>query len=403
MNTCKHTKNILLFHPDSPEIGGVDSVLLQLVELSKDIDPSLKFFIVLPPGNPNVTRYRQARVQVFEMANLGYFTKSDSFPMIMKTLLSMPNSYNKIKRIIFDNHINIVHSHKINAFLGCLAAKGAHVKAVHTYHEVNTGSLWVYRIFNFLIELFTDKIIILCEATGELISGNWHQHSKVCKIYNGIDIHRFSPGVGKPGFVRQELGLPENAPVVVALSRIHKTKGLEYYIDAACKILNSNSRVHFLMVGDVSERTPELLKYRRFLLQRIAEKGIGANFHFTGVRQDVLDIYSLANVFVLPSVFDVLPTTILEAMAMQLPIVATKVGGVAEQVIDGETGYLVPPADVNSLADRIIDVLDNSERSQEMGRLGRKRVLETFSQSSYVANTISLYDQVLCGCGVKDK
>lgn len=387
--------NILLFQPHSPKIGGVDTVLLQFIELATDIEPELHFFLIIPPGNPKLSQYRQSGIQVFEVNNLGYFTKHDSIPKIIATFVNMPKAYRIIKRIIIENHIDLVHSHKINSFLGSLAARGAGVKVVHTYHEINTGNLIIYRLFNLLIESIVDRIIILCDATGELISKNWRINPKVNKVYNGINTNYFLPPQERKMHVRQELSIPNHAPVVIAISRIQATKGLEYYIDAANKVIKHNDQVHFLMVGDVAEDEKESLKYKQLLIRQVVDCCIDKNFHFTGIRSNVVDIYSIANVFVLPSIFDIFPTTVLEAMAMQLPVIATKVGGVVEQVVDEQTGYLISQADSDLLSIRIIDLIENPKKSHIMGKLGRKRVIELFSQNNYVSNTMEIYTQLL--------
>jgi glycosyltransferase involved in cell wall biosynthesis len=393
-------KNVLLVEACGGAIGGVDSVLLALTQGTRDLGRGYKFFLAMPPGNPNADRHRASGVVVYELEHLSCFSKSRSWATALSTLANIPKAYGSLRRIAVDHQIELVHSHKINSFLGDLVARALGKRSIHTYHEVNTGHLWIYQFFNFVIEHLADAIVILCDASGEFVPGDWRTHRKVHKIYNGVDVRHFSPSPPGSGDLRSELGLRQESRVVVAVSRMDRTKGLEYYIDAAQKVLATAPEVEFLMVGEIAYDEPGFARYKEELFRLVREKGISGSFHFTGRRRDVKHIYALADVFVLPSVFDVLPTTVLEAMAMEVPVVATRVGGVAEEVLDGETGYLVPPRDSSALAEKIIEVLDNPIRSHEMGRSGRMRVLELFTRERYVEQTLALYESVLPSGGL---
>ena len=114
---------------------------------------------------------------------------------------------------------------------------------------------------------------------------------------------------------------------------------MEYFIKAASKVILKHPETQFLLVGDIISEEPKFLKYKQALVNLVNKLDISDNFHITGIRRDVVNIYSVSDIFVLPSLFDVFPTTILEAMAMELPVIATDVGGVSEQIISGEDGY----------------------------------------------------------------
>jgi len=385
---------VLFVQPLATTIGGCDSVLLQLVHAAKKLRPEIKFSIALPPGSAAKESYIMAGVEVFEL-KIAVFIKND-FPWgTLRMLLSLPGSCRGLEKIIRKQKIDLVHSHKINVVAGALAAHTAGVPAVHTYHEVNTGGLWIYRLMHALIERNSERIIILCDESGKLISKNWRKHSKVQIIYNGIDITQFYPEGGNGQLFRKQYDIPENSPIITAVSRIQYTKGLEYFIEAAAKILITYPDAQFLIVGDVISPEPRYLSYKKKLQTQIYQLGINNNVHLTGIRRDVNNVYAASDIFVLPSIFDIFPTTILEAMAMALPIVATRVGGVPEQVIDAETGFLVNPADSGTMADQIMFLIKNPDKAKQMGLAGRKRVVDFFTAEQYATCTLNLYDDVL--------
>ena len=208
-------RRILLIQPYASAVGGVDSVLLQLITNARVIDQSFEFSIVLPPASPYVDIYRQLGVTVYEL-QLSVFSKTHSIKALMKMFISFPSSFGSLKKLIEENQFDLVHSHKINILVGSIAAWAVGVASIHTYHEVNTGGIWIYRLFNFIIERFVNRIIILTDATGQLIGNNWRDHKKVRKIYNGINTEQFKKGMADIEKVRAELGLPSKSPIVTS-------------------------------------------------------------------------------------------------------------------------------------------------------------------------------------------
>jgi glycosyltransferase involved in cell wall biosynthesis len=121
---------------------------------------------------------------------------------------------------------------------------------------------------------------------------------------------------------------------------------------------------------------------------------------FAGHRTDVPEILQALDIFVLPSNWEGLPNAVLEAMAAGLPVVATRVGGVPEVVVEGQTGILVPPRDPNALADALLTLLRDPNLRRRMGQAGRQRVQEYFSVDQMVSKTETLYEQLLSEKGL---
>jgi glycosyltransferase involved in cell wall biosynthesis len=209
---------------------------------------------------------------------------------------------------------------------------------------------------------------------------------KLRLVPNGIDLARFTPRRPSAA-LREELGIPPLAPIVVSVGRHTPEKGYRHLVDAAALIEHVSPDVHWILVGDG--------ELRGELESRARRHGLGAQVHFTGWRNDVADVLALADVFVLPSESEGFGRVLVEAMAMGRPVVATAVGGVPEIVSGGDTGLLVEPANPIALADAIRSVLDDPSRATRLGAAGRARATSTFSLGAHVDAIERVYDAVL--------
>jgi glycosyltransferase involved in cell wall biosynthesis len=149
--------------------------------------------------------------------------------------------------------------------------------------------------------------------------------------------------------------------------------------------------VHAALAGDDLEQGGA---YRE-LLERVArELGVADRVHLLGYRDDIDALLAQADVVVLPSWIEGLPVVVLEAMAHAKPVIATPVGGTAEAVVDGETGLLVPPRDVERLANAIRELVGDGERARSLGAEGRVRVEREFSEAAMTRRVLEVYDAV---------
>jgi glycosyltransferase involved in cell wall biosynthesis len=188
---------------------------------------------------------------------------------------------------------------------------------------------------------------------------------------------------------------------VATTIRIQKTKRLEFYVEAVADVLRDFSNIIFLLVGDNITDEERFLEYKRNLKGHFHRLGIEDRFIFTGLRWDVVDVLAAIDIFVLPSVFDILPTAVLEAMSREKPVVATKVGGPPEVVVDGVTKFLVPTRSSASLPEKVKTPATDRALRESMGKAGRNRVVEHFTARDYIANTEKLY-RVVIKHGVSD-
>jgi glycosyltransferase involved in cell wall biosynthesis len=179
--------------------------------------------------------------------------------------------------------------------------------------------------------------------------------------------------------------LPEAAgrPVVLTLARLDAQKGLEYLIGAADLLPDAL----FLIAGDGGER--------RRLEALTREKGLAGRVRFLGYRDDASRLLAACDVFVLPSLFEGLPVSVLEAMAAGRPVVGTAIPGTDEAVLHGRTGLLVPPADSVALAGAIKAILSDPTLARRLGEAGRERVQQHFSATRMVERVVGVYEELL--------
>lgn len=260
-------------------------------------------------------------------------------------------------------------------FWGRLAARRAGVPViVSALHS--TGFPNRVEFSNRLLAPITDAFIAVGEHHGRfLTSGEGCPAHKVCVIRNGIDTDRFRDRAPDAA-LQAQLGLAPGAPVVGIVAVLRTEKNHDLFVRAAARVHAELPEARFLIVGDGPLRKP--------VEERIAALQLDGVVKLLGLRPDVPELLSLMNVVALTSDIESNPVSILEALASQRPVVATRVGSIPENVIDGQTGYLVPPGDEEALAVRLIALLRAPADADRMGIAGRQHVLKHASLGSMV-------------------
>jgi glycosyltransferase involved in cell wall biosynthesis len=208
---------------------------------------------------------------------------------------------------------------------------------------------------------------------------------KCVVVHNGIDLQRFSPSVSGDD-VRAEFGLDPGTPLVGTVSRLgEERKGVNYYIDMAADVARSHPRARFLVVGDGGLRGQ--------LEDQAARLGIADRVIFTGERKDVARLLAGMDVFVIPSLYEACQYSLLEAMAMGKPVVATPAGVAPDVVFDHETGLLVPLADGAALARAVSELLEDSALAASVGARARELMARSFSVEVMLDNIERVYGE----------
>jgi len=192
---------------------------------------------------------------------------------------------------------------------------------------------------------------------------------------------------------RQELGLPENRPLIALAGQIAEVKGIWDFVEAARILSSRDTESLFVVVGDDLKAGGQV---RREMEARVAGLGLSGRFRFLGFRTDVPRIVQAFDVIAVPSHIEPLGNATLEAMAAGRPVVGSRVGGIPEMVVDGETGVLVPPQNPAALADAIAPLVRDPALRMRMGAAARQRAATNFSIESHGGRLQHIYDAV-CG------
>ncbi|MGH7324221.1 MAG: glycosyltransferase family 4 protein [Candidatus Rokuibacteriota bacterium] len=233
------------------------------------------------------------------------------------------------------------------------------------------------------------RVIAVSQAARDfLVQGKGYPAGKIVVVPNGRDLSAYAPGRDREA-VRKELGLDAGTPLVGVVGRLEPQKGHRYLVDAWTKIVRELPDARLLIVGEGSLRTA--------LEAQARARGVAGSLIFAGFRADVPRLLDAVDVVALPSLYEGLPLTAIEAAAMARPLVATAVDGTPEVVRDGSTGVLVPPANPSALARGLLALLSDPEAARGMGIAARALALERFDVRRNVEATAEVYRSAVRG------
>ncbi len=187
--------------------------------------------------------------------------------------------------------------------------------------------------------------------------------------------------------IRTEFGIGPSEKLVGTVGELVEAKGQRHLIEAVPIILEKIPTAKFMIVGG-GELESELR-------EQALRLGFAEFFVFAGFRDDVGNCLDALDLFVLPSIMEGLNNSIVEAMMMGIPVVATNVGGIPEIVKSGETGLLTPPGDPASLAEAVVELLQNHEKADALASAGREFAMNNLTAEKMVKDTISVYEDIL--------
>ena len=309
-----------------------------------------------------------------------------------------PSVLRAIRDIVIRHDINLIHSHDYKSDLfAYLVRKWLWRRRIAL---ISTAHAWVilgprgefYRKLDLKLMKRFDHLIAVSHATKAEMVDAGVPEDIITVIHNGIDTQVWNLA-GVNGSLRRELDIDPVMPVVGYVGRISPEKDLETWLYAAALVVCKYPQAQFILVGDGRDGgTQEHL-------QRLATSlGIGQQVFFPGYRQDLLPVYAAFDLFMLSSRREGLPNSLLEAMAIGLPVVTTDVAGAKELVINEETGLIRSQGDVEGLAQAMIVLLEEQGVRRRMGEAGRRRVENEFSFIQRLQRIEMLYDRVLGQC-----
>ncbi len=296
----------------------------------------------------------------------------------------IPQAY----RLVNSNRIQILQSHGYKSHALCLILKlltgVPWVGFVHGWTNEN----WKIRLYHKLdltLLRFADKCVVVAEKLrSQLVASGISDH-KIVTIRNAINTGELPPDSGH--LVRTRYALADTDFLVGVIGRFSPEKGHSYFIEALRQLVANHRQIKALLVGDGQEE--------QALRDQVTRLGLDDHVIFTGYQEDVIPFIRAIDILVLPSLSEGMPNAALEAMACAKPVVATRVGGIPEVVVDGVTGLLVEAAQPGELAGAMIALMDDRGRAEAYGAAGMARVRNEFDPYVRAKKIMAVYHDLL--------
>ena len=314
----------------------------------------------------------------------------------------LPLGFLRLVEYLRDGRFDIVHAHLACAdLIGRIAAWFAGVPVrVTTEHGKGLWKSPAQLMLEKAMNRITDVRICVSRDIYRLrMEREGTPAEKLAYIPNGVELDAFGPAgrwregpgseAGPGGAVLEEFGWAPGSPLVLSIGRIVEAKNYPMLVEAFSRVLGRIPEARCLVAGD-GRCVPELR-------EAISRAGIGDRMKLAGSRSDIARLLEASRLFVLSSDREGLPVTLLEAMASETPVVATRVGGIPEAVADGESALLVEPGDAGALAEAMVRVLSDEVFASRLSSEARRRVESGFSMRSVTRRVEEVYLSALAG------
>jgi glycosyltransferase involved in cell wall biosynthesis len=237
------------------------------------------------------------------------------------------------------------------------------------------------RWFDALTNRLSTHICAVSRSTRDfLVQREGLPPERVSVVYNGVDLERFDPE-------RANTKRDPAHPLIAGVGRLHPQKDFGLFLEVAARLVARHPAIRFIIAGDGPETAMLQTKARAL--------GLAERVRFAGHISDMREIYAAADALLLTSRYEGTPLTVLEAMAMRVPVVASRLDGIAEVITDGEDGFLVGQGDVDGFADRVTRLLADSQLRHRIADAARRRVETTFSAAAMAAQVEAIYARCL--------
>ena len=315
----------------------------------------------------------------------------------LRTILS-------IAKLLKEHRIDLLHTFtfKPNVF-GSIAGAWAQVPVIIN-HVTGLGFVYTENSFHArvlrLVSNLLYRIAFSCSSHAIFQNGDdisllgrlGKQHKQSVIVSSGVNIEQFNPGrfSGEDkDRVRRALSIGKDTSIITIIARLNRHKGVKEFIEAAQKITTDRIDCVFLIVGWIDQGNPASFE-ASFIEQSASEM-----VRFLGERDDIPELLSVTDIYVLPSYREGTPRTVLEAMAMGKPVITTDVPGCRETIIHEESGILISPQDTAALTDALRVLLLDKKKREEMGNAARKRAVKKFSDTVVNNEILGLYAQLM--------
>lgn len=361
----------ILYLSHAPYIGGAEVSLLSALRY---LDKARFFPVVLAPEGEfaNVLREQDIRWRPIPVLDgLNRFTAGRFLQVIPRLLYCIRQEHPDLL------HANTNFATQYTGLLSQLTGIPAvgHIRDIEPLGRIGK---WLMRRNTRLIAISDAAKAYLMQQGG--VAGN-----RIVRIYNGVDLQQYQPVAEMPS---------DSSQVIIGLiGQIGERKGQRYLLEAGQMLVQRYPHIRFWFVGKEPAQSQE--GYMKQLQRYVQETQLSSYVKFWGFQADIPSMLAKMDIAILASLQEPFGRVVIEAMAMQKPVVATTVGGVPEIVDDGVTGILVPPADTAALAQALEQLIPDREKRITMGMKGRERVKEFFPLTKHVQQIQNLYATIL--------
>jgi len=365
---------ILMAHPDH---GGIMRSLSTLNDAAARFDWDLRFMF---PGADEQVAAVGLAARARYLPGLNRWRRLSGrvrLPIVLATLI------HEVRR----ERIDLIYSATLSSFpYGYLTARACGIGVlVHIYSSYGVATpyrkYWLRRARH-AIAPSQDSLDLAATAIGGFAG-------RARVVYNGVDISSIE-AAATPAARPDGQMLPAGSPLVGMVANMDRRKNPMALVEATAQLVRRVPGVRVLLVGSFPDDG-----YRREVLGRAQELGVAANVVEAGFKANPFPLVAACDVVVLPARRDPFPIALLEAMALGKPVVATAVGGIPEMIADGETGFLVPPNDIDAFAARVLVLLEDPQRRVAMGQAARNRLLERFSLEGFLRQMFAAFEEAV--------
>jgi glycosyltransferase involved in cell wall biosynthesis len=359
----------------NPGIGGIEGMLSELIP---KVDKAVFDMQIVN------MRSESEAYQLWDRTNVPYYRLGTPGKLLLGSIL-------ELVKLLRKESPNVVQIYGLRAnIIGRLAAKITSVPLILTgVVSTDDWRKWYH--------------VWLDRATGWTVNG-WIANSQACKkslverekyrperisvIYDGIDISYWTKDNKSPvrKKLRKQWGNSDDDIVFVTVANLRPDKGVQFLIEAIPTVFHKQPKARFVLVGS------DWMGGR--LQARCKQLGIENIVIFAGFRRDIRDIYHAADITILPSLREGLPICLIEAMSMELPVIATSVGGTLELVQNGQTGILIEAGNVDAICKAVIEMAADTQKRRQMGMIGRQRVTKMFSIDRMIKQLLNFYENI---------
>ena len=352
-------------------VGGAEDLVAAIV---RGLDPQ-RFAVAVATLGPLGPVARELRAQGYEVVSLGLDIKRTPAWRIVGA----------VRRLLKADAPDILHTHLYHPNLyGRLGSLGLGLTGVvAAVHNSYTRVKFHRRLWNFLLGWVSDRVLVgSAQVWQDMRRYDGVPASRLTLMPYGIPLAELDSALSREE-ARERLGLPEGALVIGAVGRLEEQKGHAHLLAAAAELRREIPELLVLLVGE-GRRQEDLRR-------QVRDLGLESSVRFLGTRRDLPEIFRALDLFVQPSLWEGLSLALLKAMGTGLPVVATRVSGSREAIVDGVNGCLVAPGDPEALARAMLKLYRQPEARQRLGDAARRTVAERYSLEAMLKRLEKLY------------